>query len=405
MRPEGAAGAEAARRTLTRTVWALGAVSLLTDLASDMIFPLLPAFLVGVLGASATSLGLIEGVAEGTSSVLKLVSGRISDRAARRKGLVVFGYGLSSLAKPLIALATAPWHVLAVRFADRVGKGLRSAPRDAMLAAESTPATRGRVFGLHRAMDTAGAMLGPVAALAVLALAPENYRLVFALAAVPALLSVVILVAFVRERPGAATSAPAALRPALRGLRGALGVPFWKVLAVVLVFTLGNSSDAFPLLRAQQLGVAPALLPLLWLAFNAVYAAVAWFGGRWSDRAGRRRVLVAGFVLYAACYAAFALAGSAWAAWAAFGLYGLYYGLTEGVLRALIGDVVPAALRGTAYGVYYAAVGVLALLASVLAGALWDHVTPAAPFWLGAATALLAALLAAAWLPSPRARP
>ncbi|HLT45690.1 MAG TPA: MFS transporter [Rubricoccaceae bacterium] len=391
------------RSRLTRTVWALGVVSLLADLASDMVFPLLPAFLVGVLGASATGLGLIEGVAEGTSAALKLVAGRLADRTGRLKGLTLLGYAVSGAAKPLVALATAPWHVLAVRFGDRVGKGLRSAPRDALLALEAPPEARGRAFGLHRAMDTAGAMLGPLVAFGVLALAPGDYRLLFALSAVPAGLSVLVLVLFVSDRrvegemgdgrwemgraEEAGTPSPAPL-----------GAPFWKLLAVVAIFTLGNSSDAFALLRAEGVGVPVAALPILWFGFNAVYTAVAYVGGGWSDRAGRRRVLVAGLVVYALAYGGFALAGAVWHVLGAFALYGVYYGLTEGVLRAAVSDVVPAERRGTAFGVYYALTGVLALVASLGAGWLWDAFGPAVPFGAGAALALVAAMLATRWV-------
>lgn len=368
-----------------------------------MVFPLLPAFLVGVLGASATGLGLIEGVAEGTSAALKLVAGRLADRTGRLKGLTLLGYAVSGAAKPLVALATAPWHVLAVRFGDRVGKGLRSAPRDALLALEAPPEARGRAFGLHRAMDTAGAMLGPLVAFGVLALAPGDYRLLFALSAVPAGLSVLVLVLFVSDRrvegemgdgrwemgraEEAGTPSPAPL-----------GAPFWKLLAVVAIFTLGNSSDAFALLRAEGVGVPVAALPILWFGFNAVYTAVAYVGGGWSDRAGRRRVLVAGLVVYALAYGGFALAGAVWHVLGAFALYGVYYGLTEGVLRAAVSDVVPAERRGTAFGVYYALTGVLALVASLGAGWLWDVFGPAVPFGAGAALALVAAMLATRWV-------
>lgn len=383
---------------LPRTVWVLGLVSLLTDLASDMIFPLLPAFLTGVLGASAVKLGLIEGVAEGTSAFVKLVSGRLSDRLGRRKGLVVAGYGVSSLAKPLIALATAPWHVLVVRFTDRLGKGVRSAPRDALIAEAASPETRGRAFGLHRALDTAGAILGPLVALGVLALVPGGYRLLFGLAAVPGVLAVLLLVLFVRDRGAPASHAPPTPARPTRGL----GRPFWQLLAVVGLFTLGNSSDAFPLLRAQELGIPPERLPLVWLVFNVLYAVVAWRAGGWSDRVGRRRVLVAGFLLYGLVYAGFALAETPLHAWAAFLGYGVYYGLTEGVLRAAVADLVPAERRGTAFGVYFALTGTLLLGASVWAGWLWDHVGPHAPFVWGAVVSVAAAALAMAWAPGRR---
>lgn len=394
----------ARRRILTPTVIALGAVSLLTDLSSDMIYPLLPAFLVGVLGASATGLGVIEGIAEGTAAFLKLGSGMMADRLRRRKGLVVLGYGLSGLAKPLMALATAPWHVLGVRFADRVGKGVRSAPRDALLAAESDPERRGRVFGFHRAMDTLGAILGPLAALAILALAPERYRLLFGLAAVPAVLSVVILVVFVRDR--GRTEAPAVStvgNRTVRGVRG-LGKPFWRLLAVVAVFTLGNSSDAFLLLRAEDVGIVAARLPLVWLFFNGVYALFAWLAGSWSDRIGRRTVVASGFAVYAAAYLGLALATEVWHLWGLFGLYGLYYGLTDGILRAGVADVAPVHARGTAYGVYYALTGVGLLVASIGAGALWDAFGPSVPFGVGAGLALVAALLAVVWVPGGKVK-
>ncbi len=364
-------------------------------MSSDMIFPLLPAFLVGVLGASATSLGLIEGVTEGTSALLKLISGRVADRSGRLKGLAMLGYTISGIAKPLVALATMPWHVFGVRFADRVGKGIRSAPRDALLAASATPETMGRAFGLHRAMDTTGAMLGPLVAFAILAMAPGEYRLLFGLAAIPALLSVFVLVAFVRERRP--EPAPPQAGPTLAGA-GKLGSKFWKLLAVVAVFSLGNSSDAFGLLRAQEVGVPAALLPILWFGFNAVYTVVAWKSGSWSDRVGRRRVLVVGLLVYALSYGAFAAAGNVWQVVGAFALYGLYYGFTEGVLRAAVADAVPQYRRGTAYGVYYAVTGALALVASLGAGWLWDVAGPALPFGIGAGLALVAALLAGVWV-------
>lgn len=364
-----------------------------------MIFPLLPAFLVGVLGASATSLGLIEGVAEGTSALLKLVAGRVADKTGRLKGLTTLGYTISGIAKPLVALATLPWHVLGVRFSDRVGKGIRSAPRDALLAASATEETMGRAFGVHRAMDTAGAMLGPLVAFAILALAPGEYRLVFGLAAIPALLSVFVLIAFVRDRRP--ESLPANADPSLAGA-GQLGGKFWKLLAIVAVFSLGNSSDAFALLRAQDLGVPAALLPILWFGFNSLYTAVAWRSGGWSDRVGRRRVLVVGLLIYAASYAAFAAAGNVLQVVGAFALYGLYYGFTEGVLRAAIADAVPSNRRGTAYGVYYAVTGGLALVASLGAGWLWDVYGPAVPFGMGAGLALVAALMATVWIEGAR---
>ncbi len=397
---------------LSRTVWALGFVSLLTDLATDMIFPLLPAFLVGVLGASAVGLGAIEGIAESTSALVRLVSGRLSDRGGR-KTWTLAGYGLSGLVKPLIALVTSPVQVVAIRFLDRVGKGIRSAPRDALLAAEATETTRGRVFGLHRAMDTAGAALGPVVATAVLFglthgdLAHPttgHYRTLFALAAIPAALSVLALAFAVRERPAAGSTDNAAPLVSWREL--ILGEKrFGRLLLVVGLFTLGNSSDAFPLLRAQSVGIPVGWLPMLWLGFNLIYTATAWKAGSWSDRIGRRRVVTLGLVLYAVAYLAFAGARLPWHGWAAFGLYGLYYGLTEGVLRAMVADLAPKTARGAAYGVYYTVVGLLALPASLIAGELWDRVGPASPFLFGAGLAVVAALVLGFSADRPTASP
>jgi MFS family permease len=372
-------------------------VSLLTDLSSDMIFPLLPAFLVGVLGASATGLGLIEGIAEGTAAFLKLGSGWISDRIRRRKELVVLGYGLSGLVKPLMALAMAPWHVLAIRFADRTGKGVRSAPRDSLLAAASDPETRGRAFGMHRAMDTIGAILGPLVALGVLALAPGGYRLLFGLAAIPAVLSLVVLVGFVKDRRP--TDEERTDKPVLSATGGRLERRYLKLLVVVLIFTLGNSSDAFLLLKAERTGVAVLFLPLLWLCFNVVYSGTSWIAGDWSDRVGRRLIVTGGFLVYAIVYVGFALASASWQIWLLFLLYGAYYGLTDGVLRATVADVVTAEKRGAAYGLYYALSGGALLIASLLAGWLWDQAGPSAPFMLGAGLAVVAAVLGWVWMP------
>jgi MFS family permease len=390
---------------LPRPVWALGIVSLLTDLASDMAYPVLPAFLIGTLGASALALGLIEGVAEATSSLLKLVSGRLSDRTGARKPWVTSGYGLSALTKPLLALALAPWHVLGLRFLDRAGKGIRSAPRDAMLAGYASEVGRGRVFGLHRSLDTVGAVAGPLVAALVLALAPGRLRLLFALTLVPGLLAVAVLLVFVREPAGASASgsvveaAPSGRGGAASagaGTRPALGRRFLLLMLLTLVFSLGNSSDAFLLLRAGHAGIATARLPLLWLLLNVVYAATAWWAGALSDRVGRRAILAGGFLVYGLTYALLALVTRADAMIGIFALYGLYFGLTDGVLRAAVADAAPPALRGTAFGIYHALTGVALLGASVLAGWLWETRGPAAPFVVGAATGLVAAVLALA---------
>lgn len=384
------------RRPLPRDVRSLGLVSLFNDASSEMIFPLLPAFVTGVLRAGPAFLGLLEGLAESLSALLKLLAGRLSDRLGRRKPLVLAGYTLASGARPWMALAAAPWHVLAVRLADRVGKGLRSAPRDALLAAVAPPEERGRAFGFHRAMDHAGAMLGPLLAAGVLALTGD-LRLTFALAAVPAILAVLVLALGVRE-PAAAprddTAAPGAPPP--------LGAPVRSYLAVLTVFTLGNSSDAFLLLRAQEAGLSLAALPLLWSWHHAVKAATSTHGGALSDRVGRRRTILLGWGVYALTYAGFALVAEAWHVWALFGVYGLFHALTEGAEKALLADLAPAAARGTAFGAYHALTGAALLPASLVTGWLWQAFGATAALGLGAALAGVAALGLLLLVPEPR---
>ena len=374
------------QRVFTGNVLWLSMVSLLTDLSSEMIYPLLPFFLTGVLGAGPAILGVIEGIAESTSSLLKLASGWWSDRIGRRKVLVLIGYGIASVMRPLIALTTAPWQVLVIRFSDRVGKGIRTAPRDALIAESVAPEQRGTAFGYHRAADHAGAVLGPVVAASILLLLPGRYRLVFALAAVPALLSMIVLAARVRET--AAGAPPKAEE--FRGFAG-LGKRFYAFLAVVLVFTLGNATDAFLLLRAQQTGVPLALVPILWAAFHVSKMLWNIVGGRLADRIGPRPAIVAGWLVYAATYAGFAVVNASWQVWALFAVYGLFYGLTEAPEKALVAATAPPGQRGAAFGAYHFSVGLAALPASVLFGVLWERVSMVAAFGTGAALALLAA--------------
>jgi MFS family permease len=385
-------------RPLPRSVVALGVVSLLTDASSEMIYPLLPAFLIGTLGAGPAFLGLIEGVAEAVASLSKLVSGWLSDRVPRRKPLVVAGYTLSSLARPLVALASAPWHVLVVRFADRVGKGVRGAPRDALIAAATPGAERGRAYGFHRAMDHLGAAVGPALASAALFLGAE-LRLIFALALVPGLLSVVALVVGVREEPHA--GAP----PAGEAHRSApLGAAFYRYLVVLALFTLGNSSDAFLILRAQQAGVPLALVPALWMLHSLVKAAASTPLGSLSDRLGWRRAIGLGFAVYALAYLGFAFVAGPLAAAGLFVLYALYHALVEGPERALVAGLAPPALRGRAFGLYHAVTGAMLLPASLLTGLVWQALGPFAALGLGAGLAGLAALALFAWVPEPDAR-
>lgn len=380
---------------LGRNVIVLAAVSLLTDVASEMAYPLLPVFLATVLGASAMSVGAIEGAAESTAALLRLASGWWSDRLRRRKPLVVLGYGLASAVRPLIGLARSTGQVLAIRVADRVGKGIRTSPRDALIADSVDPAVRGRAFGFHRAGDNLGAFFGPLLAFALLRWERVDLRTVFLLTAVPAALSVALLVFGLRETPRRAPAPAARLE-----LSGELPGRFWAYLGVVLVFTLGNSTDAFLLLRASQLGVATALVPILWALLNLVKALASTPGGALSDRVGRKLPILAGWLLYAAVYLAFGRAHAQWQAWALFAVYGVFFGLTEGVEKALVADLVPAERRGTAFGFYNLAVGVAALPASLLFGAIWDRRGAPTAFTFGAALALVAAAGIAAVVPT-----
>ena len=385
---------------LPQTVFILGVVSLLTDASSEMIYPLLPLFLATTLGTGAAFIGLIEGVAESTASLLKLLSGWWSDRLGRRKAIVVGGYTLSACARPLVALAGTGWHVLAVRFTDRVGKGLRTAPRDALIAAAAPPESWGKAFGFHRAMDHAGAVIGPLIAFVLLSTVVHDLRTVFALAAIPGLLAVAVLIARVADAPPAAREAAGPPRLSL----APFPARFRAVLAVIALFTLGNSSDAFLLLKAHAVGIGTASVPLLWIVLHLSKAFSSTPAGMLSDRIGRPRLIIAGWLVYAGVYGGFAVADHAWQIWALFVVYGLFFGLTEGVEKAYIADLAPPDLRGTAYGLYHAAVGLTALPASLLMGLVWEHVSPAAAFTVGAALALASAVLFLLVLGSPASR-
>ena len=373
---------------LTGNVLWLSVVSLLTDLSSEMIYPLLPFFLTTVLGAGPALLGVIEGTAETTASLLKLASGWFSDRIGRRKSLVLIGYGLASVARPLIAVATLPWQVLAIRFTDRVGKGIRTAPRDALIAESVPQQLHGTAFGLHRAADHAGAVLGPLVASGLLLILPDRYRLVFALAALPALFSVLVVIWKVRDTGVTTRLAPKA---EFRGFSG-LGRRYYAFLVIVLVFTLGNATDAFLLLRAQQLGLPLALIPLLWAVLHVSKMVCNIMGGRLADRWGPRPAIVAGWFVYAATYAGFALATRPLHVWLLFVVYGLFYGLTEAPEKALVAAVAPANQRGAAFGAYHFSIGLAALPASALFGLVWLKAGATPAFFMGAALAVLAAL-------------
>ena len=373
---------------LSRPVWLLGWVSFFTDMASEMVYPLLPLFLTRVLGASAMSLGVIEGAAEGVNSVLKVVSGRISDRTGQPKKLVLAGYGLSSAVRPVIAFVTAWPQVLVLRFTDRVGKGIRSSPRDAMLASFAPAGTRGRVYGFHRAMDHMGAVAGPLIATAYLYFHPEAYRSLFMWTLVPGIIVIILVLRLPNQRT----------RPAVPESPGAppissLPPRFHLAMGVIFLFALGNASDAFILLRLNDLGVAPVWIPLLWSALHVVKMASSVIGGALSDRFGRRNLIIAGYLWYAGIYAAFAWVTSLPATIAIFLSYGLYFGLTEGVEKAWVADMAPANARGTAFGIYNAALGLGGLVASVVFGAIWTRVSPPAAFLTGACLAVGATVL------------
>jgi MFS family permease len=393
------------RSTLKRlhpNVWVLSVTSFLTDVSSEMILNLIPLFLFNVLGVRTSIVGLIEGTAETTASLIKIYSGNLSDRLKKRKRLAVIGYGLSSLAKPFLYFASSWSWVLGVRFFDRVGKGVRTAPRDALLAGSVAGERRGLAFGLHRAGDTAGAFTGlGIAALIVWfsqsnseLLSRKTFQIAVLASIIPAFLAVIILALGAREVaiPQKSESAPE-LNPL------GLGRSFRTFLFVVVLFTLGNSSDAFIILRGQERGLSVLQIMLMLLTFNAIYAILSGPAGSLSDRIDRRYLLLAGWLVYGLIYLGFASARSGIQIWIFFGLYGIYYAMTEGTARALVADLTSPDLRGTAYGWYHAAVGLTAFPASLIAGLLWQGFGswqgfgPSAPFYFGASMALLAGIL------------
>jgi MFS family permease len=395
---------------IPRPVWLLGWSSLFTDAATEMIYPVLPVYLARVLGAGAFSLGLIEGVAEAINSLLKVASGWASDRWTRRKPIVIGGYALSSAARPLIAFTSTWPQVLLIRALDRTGKGIRGAPRDVMLARFATASTRGRVFGFHRAMDHTGAILGPLIATVILFFAPENYRLLFGVTLIPGAIAVALL--FLVPEPESAAESPGPLRGTrptntdvgrvplieesgharLRSA-GRLPKPLLAFLAVLFVFSLGNSADAFLLLRLSDVLGSATSIPLLWAGLHVVKALLSTWGGALSDRLGRTRVIIVGWTIYAVVYLGFATARDAWTLIGWFLVYGSYFAFTEGAEKALVADLTPTGRQGTAFGVYNAVLGIGALAASVAFGFLYERFGAPTAFGTGAALAALAAAL------------
>jgi len=392
-------------RSLPRNVWAVSLTSFFMDISSEMVIYLLPLFLSNVLGVGTAVIGLIEGIAEATASLLKVFSGWLSDRLRARKWLAVAGYGLSALAKPFFYFAGSWFAVLLVRWTDRVGKGIRTAPRDALIADSIHEGQRGLAFGFHRAADTLGAMVGLLIALGVvwaaqsasLELGQRTFQVVVLISLIPAVLAVLTLALGAKDVPVTGERK----RPRIAFKK--LGKPFLSFLAIVGLFELGNSSDAFLVLRAQERGLSVVGILTMLIAFNAVYALVSTPAGSLSDRVGRRRVIIGGWLAYAVIYFGFALARTGWQIWMLYVLYGVYYGLTYGTTKAMVADLVPVELRGTAYGTYNATLGLLDLPASLIAGLLWQGVGPwagagpSAPFLFGAALALVAALLMVRW--------
>jgi MFS family permease len=396
-----------AKETPYRKIWGLhpnvfflGVVSLLTDVSSEMIFTLVPLFIKNVLGQGALVVGLVGGISESFDAIFRIFSGRISDRFRKRKLLAVLGYGFSTIVKPFMLLASVWGGVLAVRFGDRVGKGVRSSPRDALIADSVGADKRGKSFGIHRAMDTAGAVIGlAIAAIIIYAvqggaldLTGRSYRWMVIVGVVPAFLAVFMLIAFVREKGLPSSAALKASGIQTVAEKPAFSGRFKLFLVIMGIFTLGNSSDFFIVLRAQNLDVNVLDITLMLVVFNLTYAIVATPAGILSDRLGRRRVIVIGWTIYALVYLGFAVSVTVWHMWVLFAAYGIYYGIVEGVNRAFVADLVPAERRGTAYGYYQGVVGLMLLPASVLAGWLWDSVNPASPFYLGAGLAFLAML-------------
>lgn len=375
---------------MPRGIWALGFVSLLMDISSEMIHSLLPLFMVGVLGASALTVGIIEGVAESTALTVKVFSGALSDYLGRRKGLALFGYALGAVTKPMFALAGGIGMVMSARLLDRIGKGIRGAPRDALIADIAPPAIRGAAFGLRQSLDTVGAFVGPLLAVLLMLLLDEDFRRVFWLAVIPGALAVAVLAFGVKEPPRPAAARP--VNPIRRENLQRLSRRYWYVVAVGAVFTLARFSEAFLVLRAQQVGITAALVPLVMVAMNLVYAASAYPFGALSDRVSHRALLAAGLAMLIAADLVLAL-GSSWVGLlAGVALWGVHMGMTQGLLATMVADTAPADLRGTAFGVFNLVSGVAMLAASVIAGLLWDQVGAEFTFYAGAAFAAVALL-------------
>jgi MFS family permease len=377
-------------RQIPRGVWALGFVSLFMDISSEMIHALLPVYLMTVMGASAVTVGLIEGVAEASANITKVFSGVLSDRIGKRKALAAFGYGLGAFSKPIFALANGVGWIMTARFLDRLGKGVRGAPRDALIADISPPHLRGASFGLRQSLDTVGAFVGPLVAIGLMAMTGDAFRVVFWVAGVPAVIAVALMLFGVQEPPRQRDE-PAKPPPCLADMRR-LGGAFWAVVAVSTVLTLARFSEAFLVLRAQNVGLRVALVPLVMVVMNVVYALSAYPAGELADRVGRRGVLGLGIVFLLAADLVLALGAGIPFALIGVALWGLHMGFTQGLFATLVADTAPPELRGSAFGLFNLAVGLAMLAASVVAGALWDAYGAAATFLAGAGFTVVAFL-------------
>lgn len=374
---------------LRKNVFFAGLVSFFMDVSSEMIYPLMPLFLANVLGINKSLIGLIEGLAEATASLLKVFSGWLSDRIGQRRNLMIAGYAISTLSRPIFALAGFWQQVLAARFIDRLGKGIRTAPRDAIIAESTEPTHLARAFSFHRSMDTMGAVVGPAIAMLLLQLHSGNYQMVFWLSMVPGAMAVATIILFIRDKKDAARGA--AERPKLTFRHFNWRMKFFVL--ITTIFALGNSSDAFLILRAEQVGIAPVVIPAVYLAFNLIYSLSAIPAGIAADRFGKKPLILLGFILFAVLYYGFAVAETPASIWVLFGFYGLFMGLTEGIQKGFLATIIPSDFKATAFGVHATAVGLATLPASVIGGLLWDRVSPAATFYFGAATAAVAAVL------------
>jgi MFS family permease len=404
----GAIGKRRLLKGVSTNVIILGIVSLLTDMSTEMIIPVLPMFLLSI-GATGLLIGIIEGAAETTASLLKVVSGWYSDKVRRRKPFILGGYGLSALVKPLLVLAAAPWHVLGIRVAERVGKGVRNAPRDALIADSTERGSMGIAYGFHKAMDSFGALLGVLVLVAVLfaigasldvGLAEDDYRVVFAIAAVPALIAVLVIALFVREVKGAACLRK---RSFVSGMKD-LGRPFRLLMVVVMIFYIGEINVAFFILKALDEGSSDLVAILLYALFNMTFFLMPVTFGRMSDRMGRRPVIAVSFILYLATCLVMAVAGELWMLVLGFGMLGVYKAASEGVFKAYVVDMVPGDLRGSALGAFHTGIGLVMLPGGIIAGLLWDWLGPAPMFLYGAGLALVSMALLALIGPSDRGR-